>query len=897
MGKLWDILRKFTHKTRTRRPLPVLLHHNEVIDDPTAVSNIFGRFFSDLSSRDNYPPDFIEHERDVLAGLPDFGCDDDADYNTNFTMKELTDAIQRSGSTSIGPDQIHYDFFRHIGNTQLNAMLQLYNFIWVNNDFPDAWRHSYIIPILKVGKDRTQVQSYRPIQLTSCMCKLLERMVAKRLAWCLEQHELLSTYQCAFRSGRSTSDHLVRLDSHIREGFLHHSSTLAVFLDIKSAYNMVSPTLLLSKMHHIGFRGHLLHFIHGYLQNRTFQVRSGSLSDVFEQPYGIVQGGVISPLLFNIAIDSLTDVIPAGVSIAIYADDCVIWAQGRRIPLLFQQIQCALDRVGVWSRHNGFAFSPAKSNAILFRRGLRRVDTAQLPLLKLLDSPIMLVDHVKYLGVIFDSKLNLHSHIEYIKGRAQKRISILKSVAGKSYGADRTILLRMYKSLIRPILEYSSFIIDGPDNSKVASLETIQNAALRIASGALRTSPVRALQVDTNVPPLTVRRKELLLRYFLKVQGDEHHPCRHLMDLDQYEQLFSDLSECYVKRIVGFPVPYRLTTIFQETGYDPPEPMLDAGGQLIAPWLLHPVQTILLLTQDHRHMTETDIQATFHQLVAGYPDYRLLFTDGSKVNTSVACAFTVSNLYSSFKLQSGVSIYTAELVAIREALKFVRRNRICKALICSDSQSAVKAMSVQSREHPVLIDILELYHRNFHDGLRCTVVWIPGHSGIAGNVRADFWAKKAHDKPEVTRVMVGYREYVPQVRKCVYNVFSKMWQDYRHTQLKLIKPATGYWDSCVRQHRKEEVVLCRMRLGHTLFTHSYIMDHLPPLLCDVCQCRQDVPHVLFECRKYRAARRDLRLVCRNAGLVMNLETLLGNSATANDALFHFLRQSGLLDKM
>ena len=57
------------------------------------------------------------------------------------------------------------------------------------------------------------------------------------------------------------------------------------------------------------------------------------------------------------------------------------------------------------------------------------------------------------------------------------------------------------------------------------------------------------------------------------------------MDLDQYEQLFSDLSERYVKRIAGFPVPYRLTTIFQETGYDPPEPMLDAGGQLIAPWL------------------------------------------------------------------------------------------------------------------------------------------------------------------------------------------------------------------------------------------------------------------------------------------------------------------------
>ena len=261
------------------------------------------------------------------------------------------------------------------------------------------------------------------------------------------------------------------------------------------------------------------------------------MSDVFEQPYGIVQDGVISPMLFNIAIDSLTDFIPMGDSVAIYADDYAIWAQGQRIPLLFQTIQSALDKIGEWSEYNGFTFSPNKSNAILFRRGLRRVALDHFPVLTTKKSTIILVDEGKYLRVIFDSKLNLNSHIEYIKGRAQKRILILKSVAGKTYGADRTVLLRMYKSLIRAILEYSSFILDVPGNRRVASLESIQSAGLRIASGALRTSPVRALQVDTKVPPLIVRRKELLLRYFLKVQGDERHPCRHIMELEAYGEL------------------------------------------------------------------------------------------------------------------------------------------------------------------------------------------------------------------------------------------------------------------------------------------------------------------------------------------------------------------------
>ena len=224
MGKLWDIIKKFSQKNRIPRPLPVLMHNNEIIDEPMTVANHFGSFFANMSSRLNYPQAFLDHERELVDNLPDFGSANREDYNKEFTLRELTDTINRSGSTSIGPDQIHYDFFRHMTVAQLKELLRFYNYLWTNDVFPDEWRHSYIIPILKPGKDRHQVQSYRPIQLTSCMCKLLERMIGKRLTWCIEKYDLLSKYQCAFRSGKSTGDNLVRLDAHIREGFLHHST-------------------------------------------------------------------------------------------------------------------------------------------------------------------------------------------------------------------------------------------------------------------------------------------------------------------------------------------------------------------------------------------------------------------------------------------------------------------------------------------------------------------------------------------------------------------------------------------------------------------------------------------------------------------------------------------------
>ena len=898
MNKLWDILRKFSHKTRISKPVPVIVQDDRVIDDPTAVANAFGQFFEGLSSAGNYSRDFLDKERDLIAAMPNFASDNQETYNRVFTLRELKTAINRSGSTSVGPDRVHYDFLRHLTDTQLCQVLHLYNYIWTNDLFPTEWRHSFLIPVLKPGKDANLVASYRPIQLTSCMCKVMERMIGKRLTWCVERYDLLTKYQCAFRPGKSTADHLVRLDSHVREGFLHHASTLAVFIDLKSAYNMVSPTVLLHRMHAIGFRGHLMHFIQNFLQDRTFQVRCGTLSDIFKQDYGIVQGGVISPMLFNCAIDSLEDVLPPGVSYAIYADDVTLWVQGRRVPHLYRKLQRALDCVGEWASVTGFAFSPAKSSAILFRRSLRRVDADLCPPLRINNNAIPMVEEVKYLGVILDSRLNLHSLVEYVKSRVQQRMSILKCVSGKGYGADRVVLLRMYKAMIRPILEYASFIIDSPNNRRVQSLETLQNACLRVVTGALRTSPIYALQVDTDTPPLSVRRKELLLRYYLKILSDDSHPCHYLSDLTAFEEVYRGLSDRYLHRVSGFPVCLRLKRLLVELRYDPPTHVVKPISRL-EPWILPDFPTIMLTNLAKTSLTMSDVQTAFQDLISEHPGHRILYTDGSKRHQSVACAFTINNAFFSFKLPDGVSVYTAELAAILEALKYVNNHRILRSLICTDSQSAVKALSRATIDgHPLVASILDLHYQVSESGLACTLVWIPGHSGIAGNVRADYWAGKAHDNPEVTRVAVGHQEYVPAVRRCARSHFALLWQDFRLTHLKAIKPAIGPWMSSRRDSRREEVVLCRLRLGHTLLTHSYILDRATPPYCDCCRCLLDVKHFLLDCPRYHVKRQPLRRACRDADLPFTLTTLLGDTNPAMlDTVFVFLRECELLGRL
>ena len=96
------------------------------------------------------------------------------------------------------------------------------NETWKSDTFPESWREALIISIPKPIKDHFNPLNYRPIALTSCICKTVERMVNERLVWYLEKNGLLAKQQCGYRSNRSTVDHLVGLETFIRDAFIHN---------------------------------------------------------------------------------------------------------------------------------------------------------------------------------------------------------------------------------------------------------------------------------------------------------------------------------------------------------------------------------------------------------------------------------------------------------------------------------------------------------------------------------------------------------------------------------------------------------------------------------------------------------------------------------------------------
>ncbi|GBN05407.1 putative RNA-directed DNA polymerase from transposon X-element [Araneus ventricosus] len=153
-------------------------------------------------------------------------------YNSPFALHELKIVLSKSHPTSPGPDKIHYDLLKNLSESSLRVLLILFNRIWLEEYFPVAWRKAVVIPIPKPGKDPQIPTSCRPIALTSCLCKLMERMVNARLVHVLEENGFLSNFQSGFRYGRGTIDIVLMLETAIRDAFVTKKHLVSVFFDM-----------------------------------------------------------------------------------------------------------------------------------------------------------------------------------------------------------------------------------------------------------------------------------------------------------------------------------------------------------------------------------------------------------------------------------------------------------------------------------------------------------------------------------------------------------------------------------------------------------------------------------------------------------------------------------------
>lgn len=887
MSQIWSRVAKMGGRYHAHHP-PALLSRGSLVTDPQGVADLLADHFASISSAGRYPAAFRHIKARAEAGSLDFSEGDVAGYNSPLTTRELFGALRVSRLTAAGADGISYEMLRRMHPSAVVFLLDIYNHAFLRSSFPSLWREAIILSFPKPNKPPSETSSYRPIALTSCVCKLLEKILNARLVAHLEARSLLHPLQYGFRKHRSAVDALIRLTTDLHAAFARRECTLCVFFDIAKAYDTTWRHGILATVHELGIRGPLALFIKNFLHRRSFCTRVGSVcSDARVQEEGVPQGSVLSCTLFSLAINGIVSRLPPDVRASLYVDDLMIYSSSSHIPALERRIQLAINAVSSWADRRGFTLSEAKTVAVLFRRtrGLAEPD------ISMHGRRIAFAPSARFLGLLLDQRLTWREHVRALKRSCLQRLGLLRCLSHKSWGADRTTLLRLYRALVRSRLDYGCVLYRSAAEHVLRTLDPIHHEALRICTGAFRSSPTLSLCADSGEPPLCFRRDALTLQYYTHASllpGSPTYRCIHDAPLAQAApgsfafNVSAVLLSVDLRRPLVLPAPVRAVPI-----WDLPEHLLcrDFSGRKKSSFSTAQLRALFL-----NHIAEA------------HSDSLHIFTDGSKDDAGVGCAAVLPHRTQSRRLPMCASIFTAELQAIVDALSLFHENSPGdSAVIFSDSLSALQAIDSYNNRHPLVVAILRWIIRlaTRHKSVR--LCWVPSHTGVCGNDAADASARAAASAAvAVPDQPLPSRDYYPLFRQKVSESWSQLWTAQVANKLRLLKESIRPWSSASRRSRREEILLCRLRIGHTRLTHGHLMERRPAPYCDDCLVPLTVAHVLSECPSYEDTRLRLFPSLRAVDAVGRLRSILSHrpSCTYNIApLLALIRNTPLLDQI
>ena len=131
------------------------------------------------------------------------------------------------------------------------------------------------------------------------------------------------------------------------------------------------------------------------------------------------------------------------------------------------------------------------------------------------------------MGLLFDKKLSFIPHIKALKAKCLKALDVFKVLSNTNWGGDRSVLLNLYRALFRSKLDYGSIVYGSARKSYLKCLDTIHHQGLRLALGALRTSPVESLYAESNEPSFYIRREKLTVQYTTKFAANPKNPAHN----------------------------------------------------------------------------------------------------------------------------------------------------------------------------------------------------------------------------------------------------------------------------------------------------------------------------------------------------------------------------------
>lgn len=755
------------------------------------------------------------------------------------TLERMEEALQAfQPYKSPGPDGIPPVALKNIRGTPLmDRYKDIFRASIRLRHIPSTWKKGKGIFLPKPGKESYErTNSFRMITLTSFPLKWLERLILWHLERDVGVYNRMEDRQFGFQRGRSTETALHNLVSRIEDAMESNKYALGVFIDIENAFPTVSGDGIRRALDRLNIPGQIQGWIGEMLRERTIEAQLADAIVSRKTSQGCPQGGILSPLLWNMVLDSLLSTLRAERTFAqAYADDIVGHFTGIDPPTLVDLAQNFLSRAHKWAGENGLKLSKSKTEAVVFTR---KRGWNPRKVLHLDGTIIPFRDKAKYLGITIDAKLNFADHIKDRAAKALRVCAQANRLVGKKWGMTPAKARWVYTAMVRPILSYGcvTWVKGILVQRNVKELQKVQRLGCLIMTSARRSAPTAALETMMDVDPIDLHLKGLALKTSIRLQATGHWRTRGTNQAKGPLRTHVDIINGWRKDI-------------PQLGY----PKDSMPGE----WIPSDNITWVTRTREEASNLGTEDSTTIR-----------CFTDGSKLRSEHTGAGAVimdpiGPKEILLHLGKEATVFQAEVTAITLAATEItqRGERDQTVELYTDSQAAISALQREWTDSRLIKDckreLTRLSNLN-----KVQVIWVPGHTGIEGNEKADEAARKA-----ARETTLGQSPSLPvsmtYLKRCVTNHIGNLVAN-RWKHLPTCKEAKGAMPSpnwkttqkLLQRSREEIWMITQMITGHCgLAKHQFTSKQIRDPTCPKCKREPETPtHYMARCPAYKEQR-------------------------------------------
>lgn len=427
------------------------------------------------------------------------------------TPNEVKNIIQKhSNKKSPGFDLITAKVAKCLPKKAIVLLTYIFNAIFRLSYFPLMWKFSQIVMFAKPNKPPDSSDSYRPISLLPFFSKICERLILQRLSPHVISNNILPPSQFGFRAKHNTIHQVHRLVDCISTSLERKQYCSCVFLDISQAFDRVWHDGLLFKLRNF-LPPSLFLLTKSYLTDRYFQIRIGTCtSQMAIINAGVPQGGILSPLLFNIYASDQP--VTENTLVADYADDKALISIHENPQIASGNLQIHLNLMSSWYTKWRLKLNHTKSIHTTFtlKHGL-------CPPVSLDNIPIPASDTVKYLGLIIDKRLTWSPHIRSKRLILNSRSRMLKTILSKNKCTSLKNKLLIYKTFLKPIWTYGLQLWGAAKKSNLNKIQTYQNITLRQLTNAPPYISNLTLHNDLHIKSIEEESVSFYKRFFSRL--------------------------------------------------------------------------------------------------------------------------------------------------------------------------------------------------------------------------------------------------------------------------------------------------------------------------------------------------------------------------------------------